>query len=459
MSDLKTAEGTATPADEAEGLAATVELLEADPGNLWAWLRVAWRLYDDPEASPGERAQARQALDNVAAALGEAGHLPLALVACCKLAEAGEARTAWARLMALSNAYSRTSTRVDPTVRPRPPAPPRPASGQETSRPEGPVLRVRAVAALRKAAAHAISEQQKAVAQGRLVREPLPSIPLLSALQPDAFVKLAQRLKVVELPVGARVFSAGQTGEALFIVARGTVRIEREDGTVLSRLRAGAFFGEMALLTGARRSAHAVAETPVLLLRAERADLEELADRDPAVAEVLAEHARWRLLQNLMVTSQLFRVVGAQAREQLMARFSFRRYEPGEVIIQDGQPGSELLVLLSGRAEVARREAPGSNVLVPVAVLSMGDVMGEMSLLWQRPTAALVHALEATTVLALRREDFVEVIAQYPEVRDLLQQVAAQREHAAVEDIAARVPALALREPELLFDEEHEVLT
>lgn len=437
---------------EVEDLAPSVEMLEADPGNLWAWLRVAWRLHDDPDASGPDRTQARLALDNVSAALGEAGHLPMAIAACRKLATCGEERTAWARLMALAAAYGKTSSRLDARVRPKAPVPPRPSSGDSGKAPEpGAVLRARAVAALRKAAARAIAAQQLAAVQSRQLKEPLPPAPLLSALMPDAFVKLAQQLEVQELPTLARVFSAGEPGEALFIVARGTVRIEREDGTVLARLRGGAFFGEMALLTGARRSAHAVAETPLLLLRAPRAVLEELGDRDAQVAAALAGHARRRLLQNAMLTSQLFRVIDEGAQEEIMARFTFRRFEAGEVLIKDGEPGAELFVVLSGRAEVARRSAPGSAVLVPVATLGMGDVVGEMALLARRQTSALVHALEATTVLALRRDDFEQVVAAHPEVRQLLEQVAAQRQHGPEEEPP-------LHQPALLFGERSDVL-
>ncbi len=441
--------------EDADELYPAVEALEADPGNLSAWMRVAIGLCDDPDTGQADGAAGRQALDSLAAAFGEAGHLPLAIIACLRLSERGEERQAWARLTVLGNAYGKTSTRVDPAIRPRPMQPPKLGAGTagDLQKAPGPVLRARAVAALRKAAAHAISVQQMNAVQSRQLREPLPQVPLFSALLPDAFVKLAQQLTIKELPAGTRILQAGDIGDTLFIIARGTVRIEARDGTALSTLRGGHFFGEMALLNTSPRLASAIAETKVLLLSARRDDLEQLSARDESIAQVLAEYARRRLLLDVMLTSELFRGLDHKARDLLMSRVTSRRYEAGEVLIADGQPGSELLVVLAGRAEVARRQAPGSSVLLPVATLGLGDVIGEISLLSGHPTSALVHALERVAVLVLRKEDFEEVLSEYPQVRERLQTLATQRASEATEEQPASRLGPRLIMPELLFED------
>lgn len=440
MSTERLAPSQLTPSfAESDGLAAATETLEADPSHLPAWLRTALYLHKDEGASDADRHQARLALESVAAALGEAGHLPLALFCCRRLAELGDERQATARLMVLANAYGKTSSRVDPTVRPRPPAPPRAGTGVPLSQLEGgPALRARAVAALRKAAARAIHVQQSE----KRGHDPLPPVPLFSALLPDAFVKLASQMQVLDLPESALVFSAGDPGDALYVIARGTVRIERAaaDGPVLlARLRAGSFFGEMSLLSGIPRSADAIAETPLLLLRADKAALEALSEREPQIAAVLAEHARRRLLQNVMLTSPLFRVLAPADREALMARFSFRRYDPGQVLIEEAHAGEELLVLLSGQVEVARTSER-------LTTLGPGEVIGEIALLLDRPTSAIVRALLPTTVLALRREDFEREVARLPEAHKLLLDLAAQRLGADGSLVSARLPQQAVEE-------------
>jgi CRP-like cAMP-binding protein len=83
------------------------------------------------------------------------------------------------------------------------------------------------------------------------------------------------------------IFEEGQPGAALFLILEGKVAIEicREDNTLtLAVLEKGAFFGELALLDEAPRSAdaHALERTRALALY--RSDLSELIQRDPQAA-------------------------------------------------------------------------------------------------------------------------------------------------------------------------------
>src|SRR5688572_1439623 len=106
-------------------------------------------------------------------------------------------------------------------------------------------------------------------------------------------------LEVVAAALGPRRFRRGETifhaddpGEALFIVTSGRVKItippgDGSDPAILTTVASGGFFGELALLDGAARSATAVAlgavETQVL--RREAFDL--LVDERPALRRAL----------------------------------------------------------------------------------------------------------------------------------------------------------------------------
>jgi CRP-like cAMP-binding protein len=87
------------------------------------------------------------------------------------------------------------------------------------------------------------------------------------------------------------IFHQGDPGEALHVVASGAVKIvlpsaEGEEA-IIATLRPGDFFGELALLDGAPRSATAVALEPSETLVLPRAAFRELLDHDPGLRDAL----------------------------------------------------------------------------------------------------------------------------------------------------------------------------
>jgi CRP/FNR family transcriptional regulator, cyclic AMP receptor protein len=105
-------------------------------------------------------------------------------------------------------------------------------------------------------------------------------------------------LEVVALPLRRRrfrknevIFHQGDPGDALHIVAAGAVKIvlpsaEGEEA-IIATLRPGDFFGELALLDGAPRSATAVALESCETMALPRAAFHAVLDRDPGLRDAL----------------------------------------------------------------------------------------------------------------------------------------------------------------------------
>ena len=91
---------------------------------------------------------------------------------------------------------------------------------------------------------------------------------------------------------GETVFHAGDPGDALFIVVAGQVKITLppDDGSepaILTTIAPGGFFGELALLDGAPRSATAVAVGAVTAQVLRRDAFDRLVDEQPALRRAL----------------------------------------------------------------------------------------------------------------------------------------------------------------------------
>ena len=89
----------------------------------------------------------------------------------------------------------------------------------------------------------------------------LRGVPLFAALDDSAAEELCGYLHSVELKGGSSLFRVGDSGDAMYIIESGRVRITVTDAdgreVILASLGHGDFFGEMAMLDGHGRSADA----------------------------------------------------------------------------------------------------------------------------------------------------------------------------------------------------------
>lgn len=116
----------------------------------------------------------------------------------------------------------------------------------------------------------------------------LKAMRLLSQIPERQLTGLAEFLRPKELEPGAVVFQEGSTGMSLYFVSSGRVRISKSgsDGsaTDLALLGPGDFFGEMALIEEATRSASAIASSPCVVFELFRGDLARWVKTNPQQA-------------------------------------------------------------------------------------------------------------------------------------------------------------------------------
>jgi CRP-like cAMP-binding protein len=256
---------------------------------------------------------------------------------------------------------------------------------------------------------------------------PLAS-PLLGALDNATLEELLEHARHDRRAAGEVIFRQGEPGEVLYVILRGQVRVVRElvdePPRELARLGAGAFFGEMALLCDEPRNAAVVASAECDLLALDRPAVTRLIERNPDVLATLLRFFRARLVGTLVETSPLFEGLSAGERRGLVARFRLRELPPGVTVIREGQPSDALSIALAGRLIVVQRHHATERLL---AVLTAGDVFGEMSLLSGGPAVATIRTISKVWALALPRRDFEHVVTSRPALRQRLDRLAAER--------------------------------
>jgi CRP-like cAMP-binding protein len=255
----------------------------------------------------------------------------------------------------------------------------------------------------------------------------LPAIPLFSHLSEEAFGRVLTSLRLRRHADGEAIVREGDSGDSFFILADGRVSVSKlVDGrpATLAHLHPGAVFGEMALVSHAPRAATVSALGEVDLLELSRSALEAEAEALESVRQALKKFTRGRFLANLAATSPIFRPLDKPERRALMARFRADKVFAGDVVIEEGEPGRGLYLVLRGELRVTRRQGAAEQ---PLAVLKSGDLFGEMSLLRGAPASATVTALGPCELLHLSREEFSEAVAAFPEVRAALAEISEER--------------------------------
>lgn len=120
----------------------------------------------------------------------------------------------------------------------------------------------------------------------------LAELPFCDGLEPAALADLAAEVTWFALPGGATLFEQGDPPDALYIVATGCLRavVAIAGGAVaeVGRVTAGETVGEMALISGKRRSATVQALRDTELVRLSRESFESLLDRHPRAMMNLA---------------------------------------------------------------------------------------------------------------------------------------------------------------------------
>jgi ATP-binding cassette subfamily B protein len=122
--------------------------------------------------------------------------------------------------------------------------------------------------------------------------------------------------------------------------------------------------------------------------------------------------------------------------DALARAFVTEQFAADRMVIREGDQGDRFYVIARGRVEVTQAGLEGHATRM--AVLADGDHFGEMALLSNAPRNASVRTLTPTTLVALPRGQFANLVGRSPELRARL--VAAMQARSAGLASSARIP-------------------
>jgi CRP-like cAMP-binding protein len=394
----------------------SVRLLEENASDLLAlWLGSC------ALADLDRRSDAVAGLRDCAGAAADSGDVSLALACFLHLRRLGEDGADVVEQITWT--YHRSSPRIERGRRPAPPLPRRMDPPPEAIDREAVLGQLRAAVATAR-------DQIAATRKMAFDPPPIPAAPLLSSLSADNLRTVLEAFEEVRLGVGERLVTQGEDGDAVYLIVAGWAEVVRRarsgEETALRRLGPGSVVGEVALVTSAPRVASVRAETGLIALRLTRAVVEDLATREPSLADELVAFCQQKMLANLLDASPVLQRLDETDRKPILDQFDRRVVPAGEELVRQGEPSPGLFLVVVGAAEVLRSDGEGG--WVRLAVLGPAEVFGEISLVLKRPATATVRMLYDGAVLLLPRERFLPVVERHPGLLAELYRVAEERE-------------------------------
>ena len=163
------------------------------------------------------------------------------------------------------------------------------------------------------------------------------------------------------------------------------------------------------------------------------------------------------LLQSVPIFSDL----SPSDLNKIAQRMIRRTYTKGQMILLEDDLGQTFFVIGGGSVKITRLSDDGREVIL--AMLGESDFFGEMSLLDGAGRSANVVALDSSEVLTLSRNDFLEILQEYPKISISLLEELTQRirksdqqiESLSLSDVEQRIGITLIRLAEELGTIKH----
>lgn len=117
-------------------------------------------------------------------------------------------------------------------------------------------------------------------------------------------------------------------------------------------------------------------------------------------------------------------LLSLEDRKFLLKHGQVYQADSGTVLCHHNQTGNDLFIILQGEVGITENEDANSKVL---GKLGPGELFGEISALFSVPRIASVVANKPSVILKLSKNDFMTLLEQAPDLKDMVYKRLSQR--------------------------------
>lgn len=248
------------------------------------------------------------------------------------------------------------------------------------------------------------------------------SVEIFSAFKPDELKILAAHVQSLCFEFGDTIYNAGDSGEGLYVIKSGAVRIfTEEQGKEISMgvRKEGEVFSEIAVLRNYTHESSVRASSKTELLFISRAVIGPILEKNPAAREFIASYVAINSAGGFV--SRLFNLRGKVKKsdiENFVRSVGIKKIKAGKTILeQDSVEDRRLYVIRQGRVRTLRREG---QTEYPLGTLNPGDMFGEKACLLRQEQLATIVAETDVILLVIPEQTLHFILEHNPRLREVL---------------------------------------
>lgn len=227
---------------------------------------------------------------------------------------------------------------------------------------------------------------------------------LFNKLDSDSKVLVINSLEERSVKEGTEIIRQGDEGDYFYIVEEGTVEYF-VDHQKVNTSGPGSSFGELALMYNSPRVATVMATSDCILWALDRITFRKI---------LLGSSFKKRMMYDELLKSMpILKSLTTYDRAKLADALDTEFYEPGQVIVKEGDVGENFYLIEYGDCDVSKKDQG------IVAHLKAHDYFGEVALLNDLPRQATVTARTKTKVATLGKSGFQRLLGPAVDVLKL----------------------------------------
>jgi len=235
----------------------------------------------------------------------------------------------------------------------------------------------------------------------------------LSTLPSNLFARLCAQIDIESAEPGQYLFKRGDKNSDLYYLLNGSINLQTESFKI-QNIKAGSDSARFAIAHQIPRKVDAVCDSRIQFLRlntdmmkmAQETSYEE--NESTMMFEEVEDSDDW---MTTLLKSPIFRALPPANLQKILISLQQIRFNAGDIIIRQDEPGDYYYIVKKGRAIISRRPSPTAKE-IKLAQISDLDTFGEDALISGIPRTVSITAITDMSLLRLGKEQFIELIKQ-----------------------------------------------